>query len=93
MKQSSIEWLLFEQRKVYSKFARGEYSVCEYQKEIEKLNNKAKQMHKQEMIEFGKKCFYKGFEKCETDDANCFTAWREEVPELLKYKSEEDETK
>lgn len=50
-KQSSIEWLLFEQRKVYSKFARGEYSVCEYQKEIEKLNNKAKEMHKQEIID------------------------------------------
>lgn len=50
-KQSSIEWLLFEQRKVYSKFARGEYSVREYQKEIEKLNNKAKEMHKQEIIE------------------------------------------
>ena len=32
---------------------------------------------------FGKKCFYKGFEKCEKDDANSFTAWREESGLLL----------
>lgn len=38
----------------------------------------------QDMIDFGKRCFYKGFEKCESDDANCFTAWREEVPKLLE---------
>jgi len=36
------------------------------------------------LIAFGKSCFYKGFEKSEKDDANCFTAWREEAHELLK---------
>lgn len=37
-----------------------------------------------EMIAFGKKCFYKGFDKCETDDANCYTAWREEAGLLIE---------
>jgi hypothetical protein len=31
-----------------------------------------------------KRCFYAGFEKATNDDANCFTAWREEAPALLK---------
>ena len=48
----------------------------------------AKSMEKEQKIAFGKKCFYKGFEKAENDDANCFTAWREEAPELLSFKSE-----
>ena len=48
----------------------------------------AKSMEKEQMIAFGKKCFYKGFEKAENDDANCFTAWREEANELLTFKSE-----
>ena len=38
----------------------------------------------EELIAFGKKCFYKGFEKSEEDDANCYTAWREEAQELLE---------
>ena len=50
MKQSSIEWLLCEQRKVYSKFAKGEFSVSEYEKEIEKINNQAKEMHKKDIV-------------------------------------------
>ena len=37
-----------------------------------------------EMVAFGKKCFYKGFDKCETDDANCYTAWREEAGLLIE---------
>lgn len=48
----------------------------------------AKAIEKEQKIAFGKKCFYKGFEKAENDDANCFTAWREEANELLTYKSE-----
>lgn len=82
-KQSSIEWLVeqFEKIVFYSEEAK------------EEIIDQAREMHKQEIIEFGKKCFYKGFEKCKTDDANCFTAWREEAPELLKYKSEQYENK
>jgi hypothetical protein len=41
------------------------------------------EMEKEQMIAFGKRCFYKGFDKAENDDANCFTAWREEAEELL----------
>ena len=37
----------------------------------------------EELIAFGKNCFYKGYDKAENDDANCFTAWREEVGELI----------
>jgi len=36
------------------------------------------------VLAFGKKCFYKGYDKAENDDANCFTAWREEAFELIK---------
>jgi len=44
---------------------------------------KQKTKEQEQMIAFGKRCFYKGFDKAENDDANCFTAWREEVEELL----------
>ena len=43
----------------------------------------AKEMEKKQTIAFGKKCFYKGFQKAENDDSNCFTAWRECVYELI----------
>lgn len=34
-------------------------------------------------VAYGKACFYRGFEKATKDDANCFTAWREEAAELI----------
>lgn len=37
----------------------------------------------EEVIAFGKKCFYKGFESCNYDDGNCFTSWREKCHRLL----------
>lgn len=37
-----------------------------------------------ELIAFAKRCFYKGFDKCENDDANCYTAWREEASKLIE---------
>jgi|688.fasta_scaffold62358_8 hypothetical protein len=48
---------------------------------------KAKQMEENQNFELGKRCFYKGFEKAKNDDGNCFTAWREEAPELLTFKT------
>ena len=36
-----------------------------------------------EVLSFGKSCFYKGFEKSEKDDANCYTAFREEIGKLF----------
>ena len=44
----------------------------------------SKQFSLEDMLAFGKKCFYKGFDKSENDDANSFTAWREECSELIQ---------
>ena len=66
----------------------------------------SKQFSLEDMIAFGKKCFYKGFDKSENDDSNCYTAWREENPGLIqslsiqqlpkefipKYEREHDDT-
>lgn len=38
----------------------------------------------EEFIAFGKKCFYKGFDKAENDDVNYYTAWRGEFDNLIK---------
>jgi hypothetical protein len=38
----------------------------------------------EEVLAFGKSCFYKGFDKAENDDANCYTAFREEIGSLIK---------
>ena len=79
MKKTAVEWL-------YNKF-----STCTSDELVGNINNwfeQAKAMEKEQKIAFGKRCFYKGFEKAENDDANCFTAWREEAPELLTFKSE-----
>lgn len=40
-----------------------------------------------DLATFAKRCFYRGFEKCDKDDANCFTAWREEAADLLATQS------
>lgn len=72
MKQTAIQWLYDE--------------IENKGKSIYEVIEQAKAMEKQEKIAFGKKCFYKGFEKAENDDANCFTAWREEALELLTFK-------
>ena len=74
-KQTAVEWL-------------EEQLKCKLIVYIDEAIQQAKAMEKEQKIAFGKKCFYKGFEKAENDDANCFTAWREEANELLTYKSE-----
>jgi hypothetical protein len=38
----------------------------------------------EELLSFGKNCFYKGFDKAENDDANCYTAFREEIGGLFE---------
>ena len=43
-----------------------------------------KMYNEEEVLAFGKSCFYKGFEKAENDDANCFTAFREEIGSLFE---------
>jgi len=61
------------------------------QEEFNNITNQAKEMEKQqqgyseeELLAFGKSCFYKGFEKAENDDANCYTAFREEIGNLVE---------
>ena len=43
-----------------------------------------KKFSEEDLVSFGKRCFYKGFEKSENDDANCSTAFREEIGELIQ---------
>jgi hypothetical protein len=38
----------------------------------------------EEVLKFGKACFYKGFDKAKNDDANCYTAFREEIGILIE---------
>lgn len=59
-------------------------------KEIEK---EQQTYSKEELLAFGKSCFYKGFEKSEKDDANCFTAFREEIGILIEQFKKRDEIK
>ena len=54
----------------------------------EELFERANKMSDEELLTFGKSCFYKGFEKAKKDDANCYTAFREEIGSLiLKFKN------
>lgn len=85
-----IEKILFDYDNVdWSKREHKQPTIMmkEWLKEkIQSLSNKQlpKQFSLEDMIAFGKKCFYKGFDKSENDDANCFTAWKEEANELLQ---------
>ena len=59
----------------------------QYYNAIDSLKSIAKFQEQQtieEVLAFGKSCFYKGFEKAEKDDANCYTAFREEIGSLIE---------
>jgi hypothetical protein len=84
MKQTAVEWLEW-QLGAYIKGNIDELTLDDYYF----LVGIAKEMEKEQMIAFGKKCFYKGFDKAENDDANCFTAWREEAEELITKQQEQ----
>jgi hypothetical protein len=77
--KTAVEWL------------QEQYNQCpKYEEQIYEQDwEQAKAMEKEQMIAFGKKCFYKGFDKAENDDANCFTAWREEAEELISKQQEQ----
>ena len=51
---------------------------------IPKEEQDKKMYSEEEFLAFGKSCFYKGFEKAENDDANCYTAFREEIGNLFE---------
>lgn len=48
------------------------------------IQKEQKPYNEEELLAFGKSCFYKGFEKSEKDDANCYTAFREEIGVLFE---------
>ena len=56
-------------------------------KAFKKGYNKAKETFKYTEKDI-KNAFYKGFDKSKNDDANCFTAWREEGYNLLNQTKE-----
>ena len=74
-----------EECKIYTD---GEYLVFEFPKEKPKQEPKQEQnknrYSENELLTFGKSCFYKGFYKAEKDDANCYTAFREEIGNLFE---------
>ena len=89
MKQTAVEWLEDYIQKEINKHSYDPMNL----EAIHTLNHiknyackQAKEMERDQKVEFGKKCFYEGFEKSENDDANCFTAWREAVDKLLPFK-------
>ena len=88
MEQTAVEWLEKEIENISIQVFDGYLTFVEFMEQREKLFKQAKEMEEEQMIAFGKKCFYKGFEKAENDDANCFTAWREAVDKLITFKSE-----
>jgi hypothetical protein len=75
-KQTAVEWLIEEMHKNIDWIPIP-------------MQEQALEMEKEQMIAFGKRCFYKGFDKAENDDANCFTAWREEAEELITKQQEQ----
>ena len=75
---SKLEVLALEERKKNNlKSVIGAF-CCGYEK--------AQETHysEEELLKFGKSCFYKGFSKSENDDANCYTAFREEIGSLFE---------
>jgi hypothetical protein len=82
MKQTVVEWLEFQ----IEILLMDGYKFDSI--EVKELFEQANKMSDEELLTFGKSCFYKGFEKAEKDDANCYTAFREEIGGLiLKFKT------
>jgi len=52
--------------------------------ECEQESKQERMYSEEELLKFGKSCFYKGFSKSENDDANCYTAFREEIGSLFE---------
>jgi hypothetical protein len=77
MKQTSVEWL-------ESEMLKPNLSMRDILEQAKEMENEQKGYSEEELLAFGKSCFYKGFEKSEKDDANCFTAFREEIGSLIE---------
>jgi hypothetical protein len=94
MKQTAVEWLIEEIKSKADKLptntkenrmAKGIYVDCLLMaRQAKEMENQQQGYSEEDMIAFGKSCFYKGFDKAENDDANCYTAFREEIGNLVK---------
>jgi hypothetical protein len=61
------------------------FEIDSLKRQVEALKHQKEQMYsEEEFLSFGKSCFYKGFEKSEKDDANCYTAFREEIGSIIE---------
>ena len=84
MKQTAVEWLenkVWELDNENFTVPNRLMEIISYAKEMEE---KQQGYSEEELLVFGKSCFYKGFEKAEKDDANCYTAFREEIGSLIE---------
>lgn len=81
-KQKEIGW--FEENLFNELLSYVPYSLKDsYKQKVSELTSD-RRFTEDDMISFGKQCFYKGFNKCKNDDANSFTSWREEGGILIK---------
>jgi hypothetical protein len=76
MKKTAVEWLIEKREK------EGTLHFSDFS-QAKEMENQQQGYSEEEFLAFGKSCFYKGFEKAENDDANCFTAFREEIGGLF----------
>jgi len=97
MKQTAVELLkqrLIKDQQVfpiYTEYING--ILYDIDNELLEIEKQQKGYSEEELLAFGKSCFYKGFEKSEKDDANCFTAFREEIGSLIEQFKKRDEIK
>lgn len=89
MKQTAVKWYNSKVIELMTQREQGNIDVLEFRNQLDLLFEQAEQLEEEQNFQLAKRCFYKGFEKAENDDGNCFTAWREEAPELLSFKSEQ----
>lgn len=100
MKQSVVEWQHAELMRINFEYATSKITPRDFQEQTKKNLEQAKEMEKEQqgyseegLLAFGKSCFYIGFEKSEKDDGNCFSAFREEIGNLIKQFKKRDEIK
>ena len=56
-KQSSVEWYIIERHNIEIQSRLGEISPIEYDAKLIKIEEQAKAMHKEEMVEFSQEVF------------------------------------
>jgi protein-arginine kinase activator protein McsA len=83
-KQETLEE--FAKQEAVKQYSEDTFGNLIVRKSIEKgAKWQRERMYSEEdMIAFGKSCFYKGFDKAENDDANCYTAFREEIGSIIE---------